>query len=596
MTALLEAPETVPEVGEKRRRFGRADALVIGLYVVAAFIIYAGLWVNLGRGGYMYNSGQDQNMWEWFFAVTAHAVFHWENPLGTTLQNYPDGVNLMANTAMFGLGIPLSPITQLFGPTVTWAIALTGGLSGTAIAWYWVFSRHLVTSRTAAAIGGAFCGFAPAMISHGNAHPNFVVLFLIPFIVLRLIRLAQGRRPVRDGIVLGLMLAYQVFLGEEPLLIMMMAFVLFAAGYAASRPREALRMVKPMAGGLVIAAVVAVAIAIYPLWWQFLGPQSYRTLEHGPVGNDTAAFTRFATESIAGAPEAAADVSMNRTEENAFFGWPLIVLMVVLTIWLWRNAVARAIAISMFLMAWLSLGVQLIVNHHETGIPGPWKLLAELPLFDSLLESRLAIGCIPAVAALLAIATDRVFAAAPSFRDRNLPVRFLWLGALVAVLLPVAPTPLKTYIRPATPAFFTDGAWRQFIGSGSMVVVPLPNTGDARALNWQVEADLGFPLADGYFVGPSGPDDKRGRYGPVERPTANLLAEVRENGEVPQITAAERTQAVEDLKFWKADAVVLAPVTNGNALHQTVDQLLGGSAQYVGGVWVWDVRALAGSR
>jgi len=592
VTALLEAPQTVPDVDERRRRFGRADALVIASYVVAAFILYAGLWMNLTRGGYMYNSGQDQNMWEWFFAVAAHSVFHWENPLGTMLQNHPDGVNLMANTAMFGLSIPLSPITQLFGPTVTWAIALTGGLSGTAIAWYWVFSRHLVGSRTAAAIGGAFCGFAPAMISHGNAHPNFVVLFLIPFIVLRLIRLAQGQRPVRDGVVLGLMLAYQVFLGEEPLLIMMMAFVLFAAAWVAFRPREALRAVKPMAGGLAIAAVIAIAITIYPLWWQFFGPQSYRTLEHGPVGNDTAAFTRFATESIAGAPEAAADVSMNRTEENAFFGWPLIVLMVVLTIWLWRNVVARAIAVSMFLMAWLSLGVQLVVAHTETGIPGPWKLLAELPLFDSLLESRLAIGCIPAIAALLAIATDRVFTAAPSYANRNLPVRFLWLGALVAVLLPLAPTPLKTYLRPETPAFFADGAWRDHVTDGSVVVVPLPGTGDAEALSWQVDAGLGFPLAGGYFVGPNGPDDKRGRYGAVERPTAALLADVRDSGVVPEVTDAQRVQAAEDLKYWRADAVVLAPTTNGSALEETVDRLLGQSAEFVDGVWVWDVRTL----
>src|SRR5207302_263162 len=225
---------------------------------------------------------------------------------------------LMANTAMFGLGIPLSPITMLFGPTVTWAIALTGGLSGTAAAWYWVFSRHLTSSRLAAAVGGAFCGFAPAMISHGNAHPNFVGLFVIPFIVLRLIKLAQGQRPVRDGIVLGLLLAYQVFLGEEPLLISMMGFVIFAIAYAASRRREALTMVRPMAIGLSIAAVLALAITIYPLWYQFFGPESYQTLEHGSVGNDTAAFTRFATESVAGQPGPAADVSMNRTEENAF--------------------------------------------------------------------------------------------------------------------------------------------------------------------------------------------------------------------------------------------------------------------------------------
>lgn len=591
MTALLEAPGTVrcPEL--QPRRWNRADALVVLCFLLAGFIIYGGLWAHLGNG-YLYNSAQDQNMWEWFFDVTAHSVWHWQNPLTSDLQNYPLGVNLMANTAMFGLGIPLSPLTMLFGPTVTWAVALTGGLAGTAAAWYWVFSRHLVDSRVAAAIGGAFCGFAPPMISHGNAHPNFVGLFLIPFIVLRLIRLAQGRRPVRDGIILGLLLAYQVFLGEEPLLISMIAFVVFAIAYAASRPREALSMVRPMTIGLAIAAVLGLAITIYPLWFQFFGTQSYRTLEHGSVGNDTAAFTRFATESIAGQADAAADVSMNRTEENAFFGWPLIVFMAVLTIWLWRSVMARAIAISMIVMAWLSLGVQMVVDHHETGIPGPWQLFAGLPLFDSLLESRLAMGCIPAVGALLAIATDRVFQAAPAFRDRGLPLRGLWLGALLAVLLPIAPTQLETVTRPPTPQFFTDGTWKRYVTSGSVVAVPLPSPGDAQALHWQTDTGLGFPIADGYFVGPNGPGDKRGRYGAPERPTAALLDQVRDKGVVPGISDSQRAQALADLRYWHADVIVLPLVTNQQALQSTMELLLRRPADYVDGVWLWDVRSL----
>ncbi|GLY69948.1 DUF6541 family protein [Amycolatopsis taiwanensis] len=591
MTALLEAPETVLRPELKPRRWNRADAVVMLCYALAAFGIYAGLWLHLGDG-YLYNSAQDQNMWEWFFDVTAHSVWHWENPLNSDLQNYPLGVNLMANTAMFGLGIPLSPITMLFGPTVTWAITLTGGLAGTAAAWYWVFSRHLVTSRVAAAIAGAFCGFAPPMISHGNAHPNFVGLFVIPFIVLRLIRLAQGQRPVRDGVILGLLVAYQVFLGEEPLLISMLAFAVFAIAYAASRPRQVPPMVRPMAIGLAIAGVIAVAITAYPLWVQFFGDQSYQTLEHGMVGNDTAAFTRFATESVAGQAEPAADVSLNRTEENAFFGWPLIVLMVALTIWLWRMAFARAIAISMFVMAWLSLGVYLVVDHYDTGIPGPWKLLANLPLFDSLLESRLAMGCIPAIGALLAIATDHVFRTAGSLNARELPLRGVWIGVLVAILLPIAPTPLETISRPPTPQFFTDGTWKQYVTTGSVVAVPLPNSGDARALRWQSEADLGFPIADGYFVGPMGPNDKHGRYGAPNRPTADLLNTVREKGEVPEISDGQREQALDDLRYWHADVIVLAPQDNQDALQSTVESLLHKPAQYVDGVWLWDVHAL----
>lgn len=591
MTALLEAPGRVRVSEPDRRRWNRADVLVGLCYLLAAFIIYAGLWVNLSSG-YLYNSAQDQNMWEWFFATTAHSVWNLQNPLESVMQNYPDGVNLMANTAMLGLSIPLSPITLVFGPTVTWAIALTGGLAGTSFAWYWVFSRHLVSSRLAAAIGGVFCGFAPPMISHGNAHPNFAVLVLLPFIVLRLFRLAQGARPVRDGLILGVMLAYQVFLGEEPLLITMLGFVVLAIAYAASRWREAVKMVRPMVIGLAVGGVLALALVIFPLWWQFLGPQSYRTLEHGSVGNDTAAFTRFATESIAGDAAAAADVSMNRTEENAFFGWPLIVFMVVLTIWLWRNVLARSIAISMFVMAWLSLGVEITVAHHETGIPGPWTLLSKLPLFDSLLESRLAMACIPAIAALLAIATDRVFKAAPSFRDKELSLRWLWLGVLVAVLLPIAPTPLETITRPGTPAFFSDGRWQQYVSSGSLVTVPLPGPGDARALHWQVEANVGFPLADGYFVGPNGPDDKRGRYGAPDRPTASLLNDVRDSGTVPTVTDAQRAETLADLRYWHADVVVLPPGTNQQALQATVELLLRTPATYVDGVWLWDVRTL----
>ncbi|TNC27606.1 glycosyltransferase family protein [Amycolatopsis alkalitolerans] len=594
MTALLEAPGTVQANESGRRKWNRADTIVGLCYLLVAFIIYAGLWVNLGSG-YLYNSAQDQNMWEWFFTTTAHAVWHWQNPLFSTLQNYPDGVNMMANTAMLGLGIPLSPITLLFGPTVTWTVALTGGLAGTSFAWYWVFSRHLVSSRLAAAIGGAFCGFAPPMISHGNAHPNFAVLILLPFIVLRLIRLVQGAHPVRDGLILGGLVAYQVFLGEEPLLITMLGFAVFAIAYAASRWRAAVKMVRPLVIGLVIGGVLAAAVVIFPLWWQFLGPQSYRTLEHGSVGNDTAAFTRFATESIAGQADAAADVSMNRTEENAFFGWPLIVFMVVLTIWLWRNVLARSIAISMFVMAWFSMGLIITVDHKETGIPGPWALLAKLPLFDSLLESRLAMACIPAVGALLAIATHRVFEAAPSFRDRELPLRWLWLGVLVAVLLPIAPTPLETITRPPTPAFFSDGTWRKYVTTGSVITVPLPSPGDAQALHWQTQAGSGFRLAAGYFVGPNGPGDKRGRYGAPERPTTHLLQEVKDNGGVPDVTGTQRAEAVADLRYWHADVVVLAPGTNQQALQATVELLLGTQARYVDGVWLWDVRALTAS-
>lgn len=590
-----EEPPAEPDVptGERvRLRWTASDAGIMVGYLFFALVIYSGLWLNLGHG-YLWNSASDQNLWEWFFDVTARNVAHWQNPLTSGLQNYPLSVNMMANTAMLGLSVPLTPITLLFGPTVTWAIALTGGIAGTAAAWYWVFSRHLVSSRVGAAIGGAFCGFAPSMISHGNAHPNFVAWFVLPFIIVRTIRLLQGRHPVCDGIFLGLLVAYQIFLGEEPLLIGVMAFVIFGVAYLASRPREVRAMLRPAAIGLPIAAAIALVIVAYPLWWQFFGPQSYQALEHGPSGNDTAAFTRFATASIAGDPTAAADVSMNRTEENAFFGWPLIVLMVMVTIWLWRSVVARSMAISMFLMAWLSTGVQLIVAHDQTGFPGPWKLLFDKPLFESLLESRLAMGCVFAIGGLLAIATARVFAAAKEFDERQLPIRLVWLGAVVAVLLPIAPTAYLVKDRPPTPQFFADGTWRQYVEPGGTVVtVPLPGSGESEPLHWQMDADLGFAMPEGYFVGPNSPTDKRGRYGAYGRPTATMLDNVRQSGTAAPVSDADRANALADLRYWRADVLVLIPRQDDDALRTTVELLLRKPATVVDGVWIWDVRAL----
>lgn len=579
---------TQPVVTRARRiRIAPADFVAAASFLALAVFVLGRQWKHLGDG-YLIRSGQDQTMWEWFFAVTAHSLANFENPLSSTLQNYPLGVNLMANTAMFGVSVPLAPITLIFGPTVTFTLALTLGLAGTATAWYWVLSRHVVQSRFAAAVGGVFCGFAPAMISHTNGHPNFVALFLLPFIALLVIRLASGERPIRNGVVLGLAVAYQIFLGEEPLLIYSVAFVVFGIAYGASHPGDAIAAAKRGFKGLCVAGGVALVIVAVPLWWQFLGPQSYHSIEHGPVGNDVNAFTRFPTQSLAGDPGSAAGLSMNATEENAFFGWPLLLLVAMTAVWLWRVPMARAAAATVAVMGVLSLGVELTVAHTDTGITLPWTLFAKLPLLESVLESRFAMGCIPAIAILLALGTDRAIAAG---RVGQRSTTLLWLGWLAVSLLPLAPAPLEVAHRAPVPAFFADGTWRSYVSDGSVVTVPLPRPEDAKALQWQVGQKFGYPIAGGYFVGPAGPEDK-GKYGPDDRPTALLLAKTQGTGVVPAIDDATRATALDDLRFWNADVVVLPPGKNQQALHTTIERLLGVEGRWVDGVWAWDVRNL----
>lgn len=581
-TALAVTPQRLRE--RLRERWSWPDALVtIGFLAVAVFVLER-QWRNLGTG-YLIKSGQDQTMWEWFFGVAAHSVAHLENPLGTTLQNYPLGVNMMANTAMFGVSIPLAPITLLFGPTVTFALVLTLGLFGTALGWYWLFSRELVSSKFAAAVGGAFCGFAPAMISHANAHPNFVVLFLLPLIALRIIRSARGGTTVRGGVVLGLMLAVQIALGEEPLLIFALAFALFGVVYYLHRPAAAVAVVRRLYKPLALAGGIALVLTAIPLWWQFFGLQSYRFLDHGQMGNDLKAMVQFPSESLGGWLSPGQNVAINPTEENAYFGWPLLLLVAFTAMWMWRSQMARAATATIVVFGVLSLGSELMIGKSATGITLPWHWLANYPLIESVLETRFAIACIPAIAVLLVLATDRVLRSG----DRGLPV--LWFTGLLVALIPLAPTPLPVVDRGATPDFFADGTWREFTSGGSVVVVPLPRPEDAQALRWQTESNFGFPIAAGYFVGPAGSQQK-GKYGAEDRPTALLLAKVQQTGVVPQIDAATRAAALDDLRFWRADVLVLPGGQNAPALKAAVQQLLDDPGRQADDVWVWDTRPL----
>ncbi|HEY1973440.1 MAG TPA: glycosyl transferase [Pseudonocardia sp.] len=567
------------------------DSVIITSYLLIAFGLYRDLWLHLGSG-YLVDSSEDQNLFEWFFAVQARALAGGHPTLFSTLQNHPLGVNLMGNTAMPGLALPLAPVTWAFDPTTTWALILTGGLAGTATGWYLLFSRHLVRSHWAAAVGGGCCAFAPPVISHAVAHPNFTAMFLLPVIVgwlLRMTRPERRRRWARDGLVLGALVGWQVLIGEEPLLILATGLLVFTMAWAVLRPRTLLASARAALPGLGVGALVALLLVGYPLWVQFFGPASYHALPHGPAGNDLGSFGALPRQSLGGKLLHPDQVVDNPTEQNSFFGWPLLALLAVASVWLWREFPARLAAITMVVVLALSVGPHAFLDTHETPIPGPWLFVGQLPLFNSLIEARMSFAALPAMGMLLAMATDRALADWRGGRA-GLLARRLWLAGLAVAVLPILPVRYTVTPRPDTPAFFASGAWRQYVRPGhTLVPVPLPVVGSAAALHWQVRAGLGFALPEGYFVGPSGPGDKQGMYGVPPRPTSRLLADTARDGTIPPVGPTQRAQAAEDLRYWQADAVVL-PVDEPNApaLRTVLDRLLG-PGEPRDGMLVWPV-------
>jgi hypothetical protein len=435
------------------------------------------------------------------------------------------------------------------------------------------------------------------MISQANAHPNLVAQFLMPLILSRVIRLREPGRVVRNGVILGLLITYQAFLNEELLFVLAMVGGLFIAVWVLHRRAEARAAAGNFFRGLGVGALVAGCLLAYPIYDQFFGPQTYHGLASTTryFGADLLSFTTFSGTSLAGDPTAAAPIAQNSAEQNSFFGWPLMAFAVLAVVLMWRHLVVRAAAVVGVVFAGLSLGPVLLVRGKHKTFPTPYKVLNHLPIFDSVITTRLALVLIPVIGVLLAVWLERaLYYRGPAEQARR--TRLVALAAVAAVLLPVAPTRLAIVARNPTPAFITNGGWRHYVTPGhTLVPVPLPSfQGAMDGMQWAATDGIGFALPAGYFLGPDPrKPDRPGMFGPPQRPTMSLLANVLKTGKVPLITETNRLQVVADLKYWRAAIVVLAPRKNADALREATTELVGFAPSWIDGAWVWDVRALA---
>ena len=565
-----------------------AELLVPVTYLLLSGYVHLHLVTALRRG-YLSQGVQDQQVFEWYFGVTAHNLATWSNPLFSDLQNYPDGVNLMANATVIGLGAPLAGLTLLAGPSVTFLVVQLLGLALTATGWYWLFRRWLPVHPAAAFVGAAFAGFAPGLVSHANGHPNFVAQFLVPVILDRLLLVADGRRPVRDGVVLGLLVAWQVLIGEEVLLLAAVGMGVGALVVLGHGRLDVRRMLP----GVGVGVLVALVLVAFPLWWQFRGPQSYASIWHPPAGNDLAQLWTRATRSLGADPWASAALSMNRTEENSFFGIPLWVAAAATTVVLWRSVLVRALAAVVLVSCWLSLGEEVVLHGTPLGVPGPWALLEHVPVVENVLPTRFALVAVPALGALLALGVDAVRRTVDRYAGAPGPGLALGLATAVLVLLPVVPTPLVVDDRPEMPAFFSEGTWRDYVDEGgSVLAAPPPGVADARALEWQAEARWAFPLVGGYFVGPDGTAERGGQYGASWTPLTTWLSDVAADDTMRAPGAEELAAYEEDLRAGRVDAIVLPEGRpSARSLLESITAAFG-TPERVGGVYVWDVRSV----
>ena len=111
------------------RRRWPIDAGAALFFVLAAMLLTHRLWPGPAGRALALNPS-DQALDEWFLAYATRA-YRGDFSLVTGLLNAPDGVNLLCNASLIGMGLLLAPVTLAFGAPVTFSVLVAGNLAAT---------------------------------------------------------------------------------------------------------------------------------------------------------------------------------------------------------------------------------------------------------------------------------------------------------------------------------------------------------------------------------------------------------------------------------------------------------------------------------
>jgi hypothetical protein len=580
-----------------------AGWLVVGLYLLASFALTWRLWADPAGRMVAGNPG-DINLFAWFMRYSATAVSHGRLPaLVTTGLNAPQGINLMWNTSALLPGVVLAPVTLLAGPQTSLTILLTAGFAGSAASLFWVL-RRWGASVTAAGIGGAVYGFSPALLAAGIGHFHLQFAVLPPLIIDALLRILTGRgRTGRSalrsaqwsvlwpGLWLGLLVAAQLFTGEELLADTGVAAAVVVAVLVIGHPRATVAAVRsrawPMLGGLGVALAVAAAACGRALWVQFRGPLA----SHGSpwVVSEFHSYPyAFVTPSAGLLFHTAASAAAARgypeplPEYLAYLGWPLLGVLVVAAVCFWRDPRVRLAAVTFALLELFSLGVvsETAGGWHYPVSVLPWHWAAHLPVLADLLPDRLAILADGAAAALLAFALDR--ARGLGWRVGRHRVAGL-LATVVAVLavLPLIPRPVAAADVTPLPAGWRAAFAGLRLAAGDRVLL-IP---DIRlGLRWQATSGVPGSMVGGGATTEPGPGGRATSYIDQRRPTANYLERLYLG--LPSGPGPSQATLRADLAYWQPAAIV-AVTTRNTRLGRYLTAKFGPPTISVGDMLAW---------
>ncbi|MGH9106073.1 MAG: hypothetical protein ACRDZX_09585 [Acidimicrobiales bacterium] len=543
----------------------------------------------------------------WFLGYVGFASSHGHNPLFTNWMDFPSGINLAANQSLMLLGIVLTPFTLLVGPFATLSFTMFAALVATAMAMYGVL-RYFRCRPLAAFAGGLLFGFGPLQVAHSLVEPIFTFLPALPVIFLLAYRLTSEPErvvPRRDGVLLGVACAVQLYVSPEPLVDIFIVSVTAVVVVTAFRARHVTRAELAAAvTGLCWGAGPFIVLALPFLYYYLAGPQHVSGPELGlsqlaVFHTDLAGIIApnknmlLAPGVIAKRADLYAQGTLN--ESGAYLGIPLVLVVGVLA---WRERRSRLVqfALVVFLTSLvLSLGPVLWVNNDDTGVPLPDRLLTHLPLVQSTEPALFFVGADLAVAVILAVGLSGLVRNRQRDAVRGPGAGLspaLAVAAVAAVaLVPLTPNWPNRVVPVDVPSYFTTSEVDAIPPDATVLTYPVAGYGAVQPMQWQMAAHFRFKLVSGFgYVANNGgvplgsPPMSPPELSEVER---YAYGGVPGKPRLPLFTRSTFRDIRRVLARFRVDDFIALPVGHYRVVSRYVSAALGEPGHLKDGVLVW---------
>jgi hypothetical protein len=612
-----------PAPGHRMKRV-RPYLIVGSTYLLLSVLMWIHVWTGHPSSVTTCGCG-DTSATIWYTAWPAYAMAHGMNPLYSTAIGYPTGVNLV----FAAYGIVLAPVTWLFGPVSAVNVILTASPVLSAVAMF-ALVRRWVSWMPAAFLAGLFYGFSPFVVSNlGVAHVDFIMIAIPPLVILCLdeLLIRQQRRPIVVGVVIGLLLSAQFFIGVELLTIMIIEAaigIVMIVLYAAVRSPETLREHAGHAlAGCVAAALTAGVLLVIPALFALAGPAHFSEIVH--PGLHLTAFSASIGDAVF--PSSAVNDMQWQHIVGAYQG-PMLssqyfglgaIFVCSGGLIIWRKNC----------LLWL-FGVLSVVTLLLATSSGPW--LATLPLVKNVYLLHFVVFVYLAVAVVLAVIVDHTRSAIRELGEkRNLRrdghawgwrrTWYSWRGAAAALAVAVvAMAPPAAYLAKSLPMTVEPvliPTWFRTVapslpGHPVVLALPAPFASTTAGATWETKGGQRYLLADGwkqaaltwhalsgqeYSIVGTGGLGVGAKHDTGEDQGQNAITKVTfAYGASPNVTTSDIVAVHRALSDWGVTMVVLPDqpelpqydqVASVTAMAALISAATGARPTLVAGAWVW---------